>query len=125
MAGAKEGPFKTAPYPLTYLAGNIYRFYNKPSPQYKIRSKNVINNYKLVKQKGYFNSDIIDICPRGGRGFYKRYIPYYRFPKVIINNKGTQFTSTVWAIIYKILRMKRRLSLIYHPETDGTTERVN
>ena len=32
MAGVKERPFKTAPYPLTYLAGDIYGFYDGPSP---------------------------------------------------------------------------------------------
>ena len=57
--------------------------------------------------------------------FIERYILYHGFPKVIINNKGTQFTSTVWAIIYKALRIKRRLSLVYYPKTDRATERAN
>ena len=49
MAGAKEKPFKTAPYLLTYLAGDIYEFYNGLSPQYKIKGKNIINNHGPVK----------------------------------------------------------------------------
>ena len=49
MAGVKEKPFKTAPYPLMYLTGDIYRFYNGPSPQYKVRGKNIINNFRPVK----------------------------------------------------------------------------
>ena len=49
MAEVKERLFKTAPYSLMYLVKDIYKFYNKPSPQYKIRSKNVINNYGPVK----------------------------------------------------------------------------
>ena len=57
--------------------------------------------------------------------FIKYYVPYHGFPKVIINNKETQFTSTVWAIIYKALGIKRRLSLAYYPEINGTTEHVN
>ena len=57
--------------------------------------------------------------------FMERYIPYYGFPKAIINNKGTQFTSAIWAILYETLRIKRRLSSAYHPETDGATERAN
>ena len=32
MAGVKERPFETVPYPLAYLAGDIYGFYNRPSP---------------------------------------------------------------------------------------------
>ena len=81
MAGAKERPFKTTPYPLTYLARDIYGFYNGPSPQYKIKGKNIINNYKPVKQKDYFNSNIIDIYPHGGRGFYKILYSVLRIPK--------------------------------------------
>ena len=49
MEGAKKRPFKTAPYPLAYLAGDIHRFYNGPSPQYKIRIKNAIGNHGPVK----------------------------------------------------------------------------
>ena len=57
--------------------------------------------------------------------FIERYILYHGFPKTIISNKGTQFTSAVWAIIYETLGIKRRLSLVYHPEIDEATERAN
>ena len=32
MAGVKERPFKTVPYSLAYLVGDIHGFYNGPSP---------------------------------------------------------------------------------------------
>ena len=57
--------------------------------------------------------------------FIKRYILYHGFPKAIINDKGTQFTSTVWAIICETLGIERRLSLVYHPEINGATECAN
>ena len=57
--------------------------------------------------------------------FIKRYIPYHGFLKAIINNKGTQFTNAIWAIIYKTLRIEYRLSLVYYPEINGVTERIN
>ena len=57
--------------------------------------------------------------------FIEHYIPYHGFPKAIINNKGTQFTSAVWATIYETLGIERRLSLAYHPEINGATERAN
>ena len=44
--------------------------------------------------------------------FIERYIPYHRFPKVIINNGGTSFISAVWAIIYGALGIERRLFLV-------------
>ena len=34
-------------------------------------------------------------APAVATAFIKRYIPYHGFPKAIINNKGTQFTSAV------------------------------
>ena len=49
MAGAKKRPFKTAPYPLAYLAEDIYGFYNGPSSQYKIKGKNIISNHGPAK----------------------------------------------------------------------------
>ena len=57
--------------------------------------------------------------------FIKHYIPYHRFLKAIINYKKTQFTNTIWAIIYETLGIKRRLSSVYHPETDKATEYAN
>ena len=57
--------------------------------------------------------------------FMEYYVPYHRFSKVIINNKGTQFTNAVWTIIYEALGIKHRLSLAYYPEMDGATERAN
>ena len=31
----------------------------------------------------------------------------------------------MWAILYKTLGIKRRLFLVYYPETDGVKERAN
>ena len=57
--------------------------------------------------------------------FIKHYVSYHGFPKAIINDKGTQFTNAMWAILYKTLGIKRRLSLAYYLETDGATQRAN
>ena len=64
-------------------------------------------------------------APAVAAAFMERYIPYHGFPKAIINDRRTQFTNAVWAIICETLGIERRLSLAYHPETDGATERVN
>ena len=57
--------------------------------------------------------------------FIEHYIPYHGFSKAIINNKGTKFINTMWAIICEALGIERRLFLAYHPETDGATKRAN
>ena len=64
-------------------------------------------------------------APAVATAFMKRYILYHGFPKAIIHNKGTQFTNAMWAILYKTLGIKRRLSLAYHPEMDKATECAN
>ena len=68
---------------------------------------------------------LLIFTPAVAAAFIKYYISYHGFSKAIINDKETQFTSTVWTIIYKALRIERRLSLAYHPETDGATEYAN
>ena len=76
--------------------------------------------------KGIILIPILSIfTPAVATAFIEHHIPYHGFLKAIINNKGTQFTSAIWAILYETLGIKRRLSLAYHPETDGATERAN
>lgn len=46
-------------------------------------------------------------------------------PRAIVSDRGPQFVSLLWKRICELLRIKRRLSTAYHPETDGSTERMN
>ena len=64
-------------------------------------------------------------APAVAMAFMERYVPYHGFPKAIINNRGTQFTSAIWAILCKTLGIKRRLSSAYHLEINGATECAN
>ena len=57
--------------------------------------------------------------------FIEYYVPYYGFPTAIISDRGTQFTSAVWATICGILRIERCLCSAYYPEIDGVTECAN
>src|SRR5882762_6769260 len=52
---------------------------------------------------------------------------YKRFglPDKIISDRGPQFASKVFVELLKLLGIKSALSTAYHPQTDGTTERVN
>ena len=46
--------------------------------------------------KGIILIPILSIfTPAVAMAFIKYYIPYHGFPKVIVNNKGTQFTNTI------------------------------
>src|ERR1700677_2208458 len=52
---------------------------------------------------------------------------YKRFglPDKIISDRGPQFASKAFKELLKLLGIKSALSTAYHPQTDGTTERVN
>ena len=52
-------------------------------------------------------------APAVAMAFMERYIPYHGFSKAIINDRGTQFTSAVWATICGMLGIERRLFLVY------------
>jgi len=46
-------------------------------------------------------------------------------PKKIISNRGPQFASTFMGELCKALGIKRAMSIAYHPQTNGQTERIN
>ena len=52
---------------------------------------------------------------------------YQRFglPDKLLSDRGPQFASTAFRELLKLLGIKSSLSTAYHPQTDGTTERVN
>jgi len=43
----------------------------------------------------------------------------------ILSNRGPQFASKFMEEFTKALGTKRQLSMAYHPQTDGQTERIN
>jgi transposase InsO family protein len=49
----------------------------------------------------------------------------YRVPKRIVSDRGSLFTSAFWASLCYYIGTQRRLSTVYHLQTDGQTERQN
>src|SRR5882724_2800072 len=46
-------------------------------------------------------------------------------PTDIVSDRGKHFISRFWWSLCQLLGIKANLSMAYHPETDGQTERVN
>jgi len=46
-------------------------------------------------------------------------------PRKILSDRGPQFASKFMEELIKALGTKRQLSMAYHPQTDGQTERIN
>ena len=49
----------------------------------------------------------------------------YGVPNGIVSDRGTQFTSHFWSALCYYLKVTRRLSTAFHPQSDGQTERQN
>ena len=46
-------------------------------------------------------------------------------PTEIISDMDAKFSGEFWESLCKLLRIKRKMSTAYHPQTDGQTERTN
>jgi transposase InsO family protein len=46
-------------------------------------------------------------------------------PRVVISDRNPQFIPAFTCELYKLLGIKLAMSMAYHPQTDGQTERVN
>jgi hypothetical protein len=57
--------------------------------------------------------------------FLERIVSQFGTPEGIVSDRGTVFTSTFWSQLCYCLRIRRKLSTAFHPQTDGQTERQN
>ena len=59
------------------------------------------------------------------RRFIERVVAYHWLPRAITSDRGSQFVSAMWTRLCEILKISRRLSTAYHPQTNGAIERMN
>ena len=56
---------------------------------------------------------------------YENVIRLFGVPEGIVTDRGTVFTSAYWSHLCSHLKIHRKLSTAFHPQTDGQTERQN
>jgi len=49
----------------------------------------------------------------------------HSLPESIISDRGPQFAAGLMRELNEMLGIKSKLSMVFHPQTDGQTERVN
>jgi hypothetical protein len=54
-----------------------------------------------------------------------RIVCLHRVPKKIVSNKGTHLMSRFWEKLHEAMDTRLNFSSVYHPQTDGQSERVN
>ena len=52
-------------------------------------------------------------------------IRYHDLPSSIITDRGSLFTSEYYSSLCYALKIKKKASTAFHPQTDGQTERQN
>jgi transposase InsO family protein len=50
---------------------------------------------------------------------------HHGLPKTIVSDHDVLFTSTFWGHLNALIGIKLKMSSVYHPQTDGATERTN
>ena len=49
----------------------------------------------------------------------------HRLPESVISDRGPQFAAELTKELNRMLEIKTKLSIAFHPQTDGQTERMN
>ena len=50
---------------------------------------------------------------------------HHGLPTAIVSDRSTQFVSILWTEVCLLVKITRRLSTVFHPETDGATKQAN
>ena len=63
--------------------------------------------------------------PKLAELYMSRIVCLHGVPKIIVSDRGSQFTSRFWQRLQESMDTRLNFSSAYHPQTDRQTERVN
>ena len=76
--------------------------------------------------KGAIFEPVSDMSAEGTANvFIKSFYRHHGLPSAITSDRGSQWVWALWTRVCQLLKINRRLSTAYHPETDGSTEQKN
>src|SRR5579871_2735205 len=76
--------------------------------------------------KGAIFEPVSDMtAERTAKVFIKSFYRRHGLPSAITSDRGPQWAKALWARVCELLKINRRLSTAFHPETDGSTEEKN
>src|SRR3981189_2001762 len=66
------------------------------------------------------------ITTEGTAKLYQEHVwKWFGLPRKVISDRGTQFTASFTSELCQLLNISQAMSMAYHPQTDGQTERLN
>ena len=97
-----------------------------PSEFYSIVYDSIfIVMYRYTKLVRYTPAQMDWTAKRLAKAFIEDIWREKGLPDSIVSDRGSLFTSKFWSAICFHLKIKQRLSSVFHPQTDGQTERQN
>jgi transposase InsO family protein len=85
-----------------------------------------MNIVDSVTKHAHFIPMHTTITAEGAAHLYLREVwKHHGTPRVVLSDRGSQFTAGFTCELYKLLGIKLAMSTAYHPQTDGQTEHVN
>ena len=80
---------------------------------------------RLMKYANFMGIKKIDSSKQIAEVFYKNIYKLHGFPKIIVSDRDTKFTSNFWKEFCKQNGISLNMNSAYHRQTDGQTEVVN
>jgi hypothetical protein len=80
---------------------------------------------RLTKVAHFISVKTTYIEPQMAELYRSRIVYLHGIPKMIVSDRGTQFSSKLWERLHKTMDTCLNFSSAYHPQTDRQTGRVN
>ncbi|WZZ27141.1 hypothetical protein YC2023_010542 [Brassica napus] len=79
---------------------------------------------RLTKSAHFLAIKTSDRADQLARTYISEIVRLHRVPVSIVSDRDTKFTSVFWRAFQKALGTKVHMSTVYHPQTDGQSERT-
>jgi len=80
---------------------------------------------KLSKQVHFVPSHTEDTASQVARIFFDNIFRLHGMPTTVVSDRDTKFTSRFWKELSRLMDVHLAMSIAFHPQTDGQTERAN
>ena len=82
----------------------------------------IVDHFTRYVQAFVTNNHMADTT---ARVLYNNFFSVFGFPKKLMLDQGTEFTGDVIAAMCKLLGIEKIRTMLYHPQTNGSAERVH